>query len=221
MRIGLGTGSRRDLRPAGAGGRERRSPSAAAVEQRFLEWPYGPTQDEVKELEHEADRIVSELLSQTNSLFVTPYDRDDLIDARLRGRRRRRRERERRRALRPLRVETPTKQAIELCGLLVRATERPRVAAREAQGPARLVRRDPRDQGDRGPGRRHRPRRAREPLQGRPHRPGDRDPLEGHLRGAGGRGRRLRDRRASRRQHPRQERVARPRRLSPPGARRR
>jgi uncharacterized protein len=93
------------------------------VEQRLLEWPSGPTQDEVKELEHEADRIVSELLSQTNSLFVTPYDRDDLITlafavddvadaaenaAELFG---------------LYGVESPTKQAIQLCALLVQATE--------------------------------------------------------------------------------------------------
>ena len=95
-----------------------------AVEQRFLEWPSGPTQDRVKELEHEADRIVSDLLSQTNSLFVTPYDRDDLITlafavddvadaaenaAELLG---------------LYGVEAPTRQALELCALLVRASER-------------------------------------------------------------------------------------------------
>ena len=97
---------------------------AQAVEQRVLAWPSGPSQDEIKEFEHEADRIVSELISQTNSLFVTPFDRDDLItlafavddvaDAAenaselfgLYG------------------VSSPTKQSIELCGLLVRATER-------------------------------------------------------------------------------------------------
>jgi uncharacterized protein Yka (UPF0111/DUF47 family) len=50
-----------------------------AVELRIVNWPRGPSQDEVKELEHEADRIVSELLRQTNSMFITPYDRDDLI----------------------------------------------------------------------------------------------------------------------------------------------
>jgi predicted phosphate transport protein (TIGR00153 family) len=97
---------------------------ARAVEQRIVNWPTGPTQDEIKELEHAADRVVSELIVQTNTLFVTPYDRDDLItlafavddvaDAAenavellgLYG------------------VEQPTRQAIELCRLLVRATER-------------------------------------------------------------------------------------------------
>jgi hypothetical protein len=94
---------------------------AEAVEQRFLQWPSGPSQDEVKELEHEADRAVSELLRQTNTLFVTPYDRDDLVTlafaiddvadeaenaAELLG---------------LYGVETPTRQSFQLCALLVRA----------------------------------------------------------------------------------------------------
>jgi predicted phosphate transport protein (TIGR00153 family) len=97
---------------------------ARAVEVRIVNWPNGPTQDEIKELEHAADRVVSELIVQTNTLFVTPYDRDDLITlafavddvadaaenaAELLG---------------LYGVEQPTRQAIELCGLLVRATER-------------------------------------------------------------------------------------------------
>jgi predicted phosphate transport protein (TIGR00153 family) len=94
-----------------------------AVEQRFQQWPSGPTQDEVKELEHEADRVVSELLSQANSMFVTPFDRDDVVTlafavddvadaaenaAELLG---------------LYSVESPTKQAFQLCAMLVRATE--------------------------------------------------------------------------------------------------
>ncbi|HEY2326066.1 MAG TPA: DUF47 family protein [Gaiellaceae bacterium] len=93
------------------------------VEQRFLEWPSGPTQEEVKELEHAADSLVSRLLSLTNTMFITPYDRDDLVELAfviddvadtaenasellsLYG------------------VETPTRYAFELCRLLVRATE--------------------------------------------------------------------------------------------------
>jgi predicted phosphate transport protein (TIGR00153 family) len=95
---------------------------AHAVDRRFREWPSGPTQENVKELEHEADRVVSELLSLTNSMFQTPYDRDDLIilafavddvadaaenAAELLG---------------LYGVESPTRQALELCGLLVEAT---------------------------------------------------------------------------------------------------
>jgi uncharacterized protein len=93
-----------------------------AVEQRFREWPSGPSQDDVKELEHNADRIVSELLSLTNSMFQTPYDREDIVTlafavddvadagenaAELLG---------------LYGVETPTPQSLELCALLVEAS---------------------------------------------------------------------------------------------------
>ena len=96
---------------------------ALLVERRVLEWPNGPTQDAVKELEHEGDRIVSDLLSRTNSMFGMMLDRDDLValafavddvaDAienasELFG---------------LYLVETPTKQSFALCALLVRATE--------------------------------------------------------------------------------------------------
>jgi uncharacterized protein len=96
---------------------------AHVVEQRFLEWPGGPTQDEVKELEHEADRVVSELIGMTNGMFVTPYDREDIVTlafavddvadaaenaAELLG---------------LYGVERPTRQSFELCSLLVRGAE--------------------------------------------------------------------------------------------------
>ena len=96
---------------------------AKTVELRFRDYPSGPTQDEVKELEHEGDRIISELLTTANAQFVTPIDRDDLITlafavddvadsienaAELLG---------------LYRVESPTRQSLELCALLVRATE--------------------------------------------------------------------------------------------------
>jgi predicted phosphate transport protein (TIGR00153 family) len=96
---------------------------ARAVDRRIVEWPAGPTQDEVKALEHLADRVVSELLSQTNTLFVTPFDREDVITlafaiddvadaaenaAELFG---------------LYGVESPTKQALQLSGLLVQAAE--------------------------------------------------------------------------------------------------
>jgi uncharacterized protein Yka (UPF0111/DUF47 family) len=123
MRIGLGSGSGVIYDLLGQAGAAVLD-VAQAVEQRIVNWPLGPSQDEIKELEHEADHIVSELISQTNSMFVTPFDRDDLItlafgvddvaDAAenaselfgLYG------------------VESSTKQAIELSGLLVAATER-------------------------------------------------------------------------------------------------
>jgi predicted phosphate transport protein (TIGR00153 family) len=122
MRIGLGPGSgeiHNLLHDAGT----RVAAVTRLVERRFLEWPSGPSQEEVKDAEHEADATVSSLLSLTNSMFVTPYDRDDLVAlafavddvadeaesaAELLG---------------LYGVETPTKQSFELCRLLVRAAE--------------------------------------------------------------------------------------------------
>src|ERR687884_611110 len=98
--------------------------TAKAVEQRFREYPSASvSQAEVKELEHAGDRIVVETLHCINAQFVTPYDREDLVTlvfavdevpdkienaAELLG---------------LYGVESPTKQSLELCALLVRATE--------------------------------------------------------------------------------------------------
>jgi len=96
---------------------------AKLVEERFREFPGGPSQDQVKELEHEGDRVISELLTLVNVLFVTPFDRDDLVvlafavddvadsienASELLG---------------LYGVDGPTRPSIELCALLVRATE--------------------------------------------------------------------------------------------------
>jgi uncharacterized protein Yka (UPF0111/DUF47 family) len=122
MRLGLGPGSgdiHLLLRRAG----EAVVDVSRAVDLRFRDWPSGPSQDEVKELEHEADRVISELISTTNSMFVTPYDREDLITlafkvddvadaaenaAELLG---------------LYGIESPTRQSLELCEILVLATE--------------------------------------------------------------------------------------------------
>jgi uncharacterized protein len=122
MRLGLGprTGEVHDLLAAAG---EAVLAVTRTVQQRFLEWPSGPSQDEVKRLEHEADRIASQLIVTTNSMFVTPYDREDLVElafviddvadtaenaSELLG---------------LYAVETPTRQSFELCDLLVQATE--------------------------------------------------------------------------------------------------
>jgi predicted phosphate transport protein (TIGR00153 family) len=109
---------------------------AQVVERRFLEWPNGPSQDEVKALEHEGDRILTELLGRTHTMFGMMLDRDDLVELAhavddvadaienasellsLYG------------------VETPTKQSFVLCGLLVRATERLAVLLAHLRKPA-------------------------------------------------------------------------------------
>src|ERR1041385_8078940 len=79
MRLGVGPGSKQMfelLTQSGenaveiakdAEGRVRAHPSSAV------------TQEVVKELEHDGDRITVELLRCINAQFVTPYDREDLV----------------------------------------------------------------------------------------------------------------------------------------------
>jgi uncharacterized protein len=122
MRFGFGAGPAEIHNLLEVAG-ERMLAVTRAVERRFVDWPSGPSQAEVKDLEHEADAAISQLLSQTNALFVTPYDRDDLFGlafavddvadaaenaAELLG---------------LYGVESPTRQSFELCRLLVRAAE--------------------------------------------------------------------------------------------------
>jgi uncharacterized protein Yka (UPF0111/DUF47 family) len=133
MRVGLGRGSGEIYALIASAG-EAALAVSRAVEQRFLGWPGGPSQAEVKDLEHNADRIVSELLSLTNTMFVTPYDRDDLITlafaiddvadagenaAELLG---------------LYGVESATRQSFELCALLVQATEELALLLRDLKG---------------------------------------------------------------------------------------
>ena len=121
MRVGLGPRSSEIYALLTAAG-DAAVDVAETVEQRFTGWPNGPSQEEVKEKEHHCDHIVSRLLSLTNVMFVTPFDRDDLtalafaVDdvadaaenaAELLG---------------IYGVESPTRQSFELCSLLVDAT---------------------------------------------------------------------------------------------------
>jgi uncharacterized protein len=122
VRLGFGSGAGEiHILLAEAG--ERVVEVSRTVEQRFLLWPSGPSQDEVKQLEHAADEVISELLLQTNRLFVTPYDREDLVAlafavdevadagenaAELLG---------------LYGVEVATRQSFQLCALLVQASE--------------------------------------------------------------------------------------------------
>jgi predicted phosphate transport protein (TIGR00153 family) len=119
--------------------------TARAVEQRFREYPASSvSQNDVKELEHEGDRLVSETLRCIHAQFVTPYDREDLVTlafavdevpdkienaAELLG---------------LYGVESPTRQSLELCALLVRATEELSALLRrlrELRGSAEEIRR--------------------------------------------------------------------------------
>jgi uncharacterized protein Yka (UPF0111/DUF47 family) len=123
MRLGVGTGSGVVYELLDEAGRTVLE-VAQVVDRRIANWPSGPSQEEVKELEHRTDHLISELVRHANQLFVTPFDRDDLIvlafavddvaDAAenaselfgLYG------------------VESTTKQAMQLSTLLVRAAER-------------------------------------------------------------------------------------------------
>jgi predicted phosphate transport protein (TIGR00153 family) len=122
MKLGFGSGTGELYDLLGEAG-NRVLAVARAVERRFLEWPAGPTQDTVKELEHEADSVISALLTQANAMFVTPYDREDIVRlaftiddvadaaenaAELLG---------------LYGVDSPTNQSFQLCALLVRAAE--------------------------------------------------------------------------------------------------
>src|SRR3954463_3928675 len=97
--------------------------TAKAVERRFREYPSSSvSQDDVKELEHEGDRIVVETLRCINAQFVTPYDREDLVTLAFAVDEVPDKIENATELLGLYGVESPTKQSIELCGLLVRAT---------------------------------------------------------------------------------------------------
>jgi uncharacterized protein len=122
MRLGLGPGSGEMfelLRRAGENALE----TAHAVEQRFREYQSGTVpQERVKELEHEGDRIVSELLRCINAQFVTPYDREDLVALAFAVDEVPDKIENASELLGLYGVVTPTRQSIKLGGLLVRAT---------------------------------------------------------------------------------------------------
>jgi predicted phosphate transport protein (TIGR00153 family) len=109
--------------------------AARQAEIRFRDYPSpSVSQDEIKRIEHEGDRITVEFVAQLNGQHITPFDRDDLFllvgavddvtDAiesasellGLYG------------------VEGPTKQALEQCHLLVLAAEQLASLLRELKG---------------------------------------------------------------------------------------
>jgi uncharacterized protein Yka (UPF0111/DUF47 family) len=120
--MGLGSGSAEmfDLfAEAGANALE----IAEAVARRFSDWPAGPiTQEVVKELEHRGDRIVSDLLRSVDAQFVTPYDRQDIVTLAFAIDEVPDKIESASELLGLYGVEAPTRQSLELCDLLVRAT---------------------------------------------------------------------------------------------------
>src|SRR5215210_7067213 len=123
MRFGLGGGGGEMyslLRQAG----ENAVLTAQKVEQRFREHPSSSvTQDEVKHLEHEGDRLSSELFRCINAQFQTPYDREDLVALVFAVDEVPDKMENASELLGLYGVQSPTRQAVELCGFLVRATE--------------------------------------------------------------------------------------------------
>jgi len=122
MRIGLGPGSGEMFSLFAQAG-ENAFEIAKAVERRFREYPSGAvTQEHVKELEHAGDRIVSDLIRSVEAQFVTPYDREDIVTLAFAVDEVPDKIENASELLGLYGVESPTRQSLELCALLVRAT---------------------------------------------------------------------------------------------------
>ena len=122
MRLGLGPGNQEIYDLFGWAG-ENAAAIAAQVEQRFREHPHSTvSQAEVKDLEHIGDQLVTDLMRSISAQFITPFDPEDLVTLAL--------------AVDDVpdaienasdllglyNIQQPTRQSIELCGLLVEAT---------------------------------------------------------------------------------------------------
>lgn len=109
--------------------------AAQRVEQRFREYPSSSvTQAHVKEAEHEGDTITRDLIQLLNTQYITPFDRediyqlatsvDDVVDHMD----------EASDLLELYGVESPTRQAIEQCRILVGAAQHLATALAELKG---------------------------------------------------------------------------------------
>jgi predicted phosphate transport protein (TIGR00153 family) len=122
MRMGLDSGSNEMFELFASAGANALD-VAEAVERRFQEWPASSvTQEAVKELEHRGDRIVSDLLRSVDAQFVTPYDRQDIVTLAFAVDEVPDKIESASELLGLYGVEAPTRQSLELCALLVRAT---------------------------------------------------------------------------------------------------
>jgi len=123
LQIGVGPGSGRMYELLALSG-QNTVDIAKAVEQRFREHPSSSvTQEDVKNLEHEGDRLASELFRCIESQFQTPYDRDDLVELVFAVDEVADKIENASELLGLYGVEHPTRQSLELCDCLVRATE--------------------------------------------------------------------------------------------------
>ena len=129
--------------------------AARKAETRFREFPNSSvTQADVKDIEHAGDQITRDLIQLLNTQYITPFDRediyelattiDDVVDN----------IEEACDLLELYRVETPAKQALEQCRILVAAVEQLATALRELKGlravqPALVELKRMEDEGDR------------------------------------------------------------------------
>lgn len=109
--------------------------TARLVERRFREYPSSSvSQADIKEAEHRGDALTRDLIQLLNTQYITPFDREDIFDLatsvddvvdhmdeasdllELYG------------------VESPTRQAIEQCRILVGASQHLAAALRELKG---------------------------------------------------------------------------------------
>jgi uncharacterized protein Yka (UPF0111/DUF47 family) len=122
MRFGLGPRSQEIYDLFGWAG-ENAAAIAALVEQRFRENPHSTvSQADVKDLEHIGDQLVADLMRSISAQFIAPFDPEDLValafavddvpDAIENASE----------LLGLYNIQQPTRQSLELCGLLIEAT---------------------------------------------------------------------------------------------------
>jgi uncharacterized protein len=122
MRVGLGPGSAEMFSLLARAG-ENAHEIARAVERRFQEYPSSSvSQEDIKALEHAGDRIVSDLLRSIEAQFITPYDPEDIITLAFAVDEVPDKIENASELLGLYGIESPTRQALELCRLLVLAT---------------------------------------------------------------------------------------------------
>ena len=161
----------------------------------------------MKAIENAGDQITYELITLLNTQYITPFDRediyelatalDDVVDD----------IEEVSEMLELYGIESTTRPAVEQCRLLVGACEQLSLGLTRLKGMRGVQEHARRAEALRGRRRPRPPRRDRRPLPRRPDRPADRDPLEGHLRGARAGDGRDRERGERDREHRRQERL--------------
>ena len=105
------------------------------VEQRFREYPNSSvTQAHVKEAEHEGDAITHDLIQLLNTQYITPFDREDIYELATRIDDVVDHMDEASDLLELYGIESPTRQAIEQCRILVGAAQHLATALAELKG---------------------------------------------------------------------------------------